>query len=91
MKDKEPLRGILSWGGKNESIKPIIYMTFHGVLCSLTFVVLGPLLWHSFVLHTLYLLVLLSMAIKNSASYYFEVFAERYSKTNDGVPTAATD
>ena len=91
MKDKEPLRGILSWGGKNESIKPIIYMTFHGVLCSLTFVVVGPLLWHSFVLHTLYLLVLLSMAIKNSASYYFEVFAERYSKTNDGVPTDATD
>ena len=91
MKDKEPLKYILSFGGKNEGIiKPIIYMSFHGVLCALTFLVLGPLLWHSFILHTLYLLVLLGMAIKNSASYYFEVFAERYSKTIDGVPTAAT-
>ena len=90
MKDKQPLKGILNLGGKNERIKPIIYMSFHGVLCALTFLVLGPLLWHSFALHTLYLLVLLAMAIKNSASYYFEVFAERYSKTIDDIPTIAT-
>lgn len=80
MKDKQPLKGLLAYGGNNELLRPLIYMAVHGVLCSLTFFVLGPLLWHSFALHTLYLGALLLIAIRNSSTYYFEVFAERYSK-----------
>jgi hypothetical protein len=61
-----------SWG-------EIKYMSFHGVLCYLAFL-MGPLLWHSFPLHTVYMLALLCVSTYNGGTYYFRVFAKKYYK-----------
>lgn len=79
MKETPMMKNILSYGG--EKFQPVIYMFIHGILCSLTFLI-SPLVWNNFILHTLYLLLLLAIAIKNAGTYYFEIFAERYYKTN---------
>jgi hypothetical protein len=55
-------------------------MCTHGILCYLAFF-LGPLLWRSFVLHTVYLLLLVLSAVYNGATFYFRVFSKRYYKT----------
>lgn len=81
MKDAPPLKAVLhALGGDNEAVRPFIYMAVHFALCALSFVVLAPLLWRSFFLHTFYLLALLMVAVFNSSTFYFEVFAARYAK-----------
>ena len=37
--------------------------------------IICPLLWHSIVLHALYLAVIFIIALSNGATYYFQVFA----------------
>lgn len=60
-----------SWGQEFK------YMCCHGLLCSIAFF-LGPLLWHSFVLHSIYLGLIVAIAVYNGGSYYFQVFAKTY-------------
>ena len=55
-------------------------MCTHGVLCYLAFF-LGPLLWRSFVLHTIFLLLIILSAVYNGATFYFRVFSKRYYKS----------
>lgn len=40
--------------------------------------IICPLLWHSIVLHSLYLALIFIIALSNGATYYFQVFAKRY-------------
>lgn len=70
MQKQEFVRKILSIGG--ESGKPIKYMLMHGfgVACIMF---MGPLLWHSFALHTIYLSLLVLVSINNGSTFYFEV------------------
>ena len=78
MKDTQPLKSVLTaLGGHNEALRPFIYMSVHFLLCAFSFVVLAPLLWRSFFLHTVYLLALLMVAIFNSSTFYFEVFVRK--------------
>ena len=79
MKEGAVMKNILSHAG--ESMQPYVYMFIHGILCGISFLI-SPILWNSFPLHTLYLLVLLSVSIRNAGTFYFEIFAERYYKSN---------
>ena len=60
-----------------EKYKPIKYMSIHFVSVSLATLV-GPLLWHSFLLHTLYMIIMLIFGVYNGSTYYFRVFAKAY-------------
>eukprot|EP01038_Epipyxis_sp_PR26KG_P011439 gene11439-15326_t len=62
-----------------EKWKPVMYMIMHFICCSSSYI-LGVLSWHSFYFHTIYLLMLLCLAIWNGGSYYFQVFADKYAK-----------
>ena len=55
------------------------YMIGHGSICCCTFL-MGPLLWHSFALHTIYLASMVSISVFNGGSFYFEVFAKKYAR-----------
>ena len=79
MKENPTMKMVLSKGG--DSLQPVIYMFIHGFLCGISFLI-APVVWNSFVLHTAYLLILLFVSVKNAGTYYFEIFAERYYKTN---------
>lgn len=59
----------------------LAYMTMHFVACTSTYI-FAYLSWHSFWFHTVYLLVILEAAIWNGATYYFEVFADRYAASH---------
>jgi hypothetical protein len=63
-------------GGGTKAFK---YMLAHWIACSLA-MLMGPLLWHSFALHTTYLLLIFIVSIHNGGTYYFRVFAKRYYK-----------
>ena len=63
----------------SEPFRPLIYMCCHGTACSIAFL-LGPLLWHSFALHTIWLMCCFGVAIYNGSTFYFEVFAKKYYK-----------
>lgn len=77
MKDKPPLKAILAnWP---EKYRPIKYLMCHATACGLSMLV-APILWHSFALHTIYLLVIFNIAILNGSTFYFRVFAKRYYK-----------
>lgn len=77
MKDSAFFKGWLnSYGGTHKEMK---YMFAHFAACALCMLV-SPILWHSFALHTAYLLILFLVAINNGATYYFRVFAKRYYK-----------
>ena len=39
---------------------------------------LGPVLWHSFILHTAYLISIVGVSVYNGGTYYFRVFAKKY-------------
>jgi len=75
-----------------EKWKPLKYMCIHFVSASATFLV-APLLWHSFALHTAYMMILLCIALRNGGTYYFRVFARRYydSKMGASSTTAETE
>ena len=47
-------------------------MSIHAVLCFVTLVI-AYFCWHSFVLHTLWLFIILHVSIWNGARYYFKV------------------
>ncbi|KAL7534239.1 hypothetical protein ACHAXR_005746 [Thalassiosira sp. AJA248-18] len=53
------------------------FVLYQALFTLVTFLAM-PLLWHSFMLHTLYLAVIFVIALINGASYYFHVFAKRY-------------
>lgn len=63
----------------NDRLKPFLYMSLHALLCLLSFV-LSYFMWHSFWLHTLYLLTLLLISIFNGATYYFKVMKKQIIK-----------
>lgn len=63
----------------NEKMKPFLYMSLHAVLCLLTFF-LAFVMWHSFWLHTMYLLILIFISIYNGATYYFVVMKKQIIK-----------
>jgi len=53
------------------------FVLIQAVYTIATFIIC-PLLWHSIVLHVLYLAVIFIIALSNGATYYFHVFAKRY-------------
>ena len=59
-----------------ERFKPAVYMSIHGTLCFLSFL-LSQILWRSFWANTFYLLGLLFVSVWNGSTYYFEVFLLR--------------
>jgi len=73
----------------SEPYKPIAYMLLHLSLCSISFLS-APLLWNSYLLHTLYLCVVFAVGTMNGGSYYFEVFANRYANDVLAKSAAAT-
>ena len=73
LKNKPPLKNLLKIGG--ESYKPLKYTLIHGTFVVLTFL-LGPLMWHSFALHTIYLVAILVKATINGATYHNRVFVK---------------
>ena len=79
MKGKEPMKGLLEKLPGGPEYAPAKYMFVHGCAASLAFL-LGPLMWHSFILHTLYLLALFTVMCRNGASYYFRVFPKLLEK-----------
>jgi hypothetical protein len=78
MSQKPAIAKALSFGG--DWGKEFKYMCCHGSLCYLAFF-MGPLLWHSFILHSFYLAVIVSVAVYNGGTFYFRVFAKRYYNT----------
>ena len=60
--------------------RPMIYMCFHGLLCLISFCI-STIVWHSFYLHTCYLVFMVFISTKNGASYYFKVFAKKYQQS----------
>ena len=61
--------------------KELKYSLFHAFLSCIA-LLFGPCLWHSFHLHTIYLGLILCIAIYNGATYYFRVFAKKYYGSN---------
>lgn len=57
------------------------YMSIHFILCTLSYI-FAYLSWHSFWFHTLYLIAIVEIALWNGATYYFEVFADRYAASH---------
>lgn len=74
MKNHVVIRKCIGDGG------PYAYMFLHLLLCSVSYFVALPL-WGNFYAHTAYLIALLVIAIHNGGTYYFEVFADRNSKS----------
>ena len=66
---------ILLFGGDyGQELK---YSIFHCFLCAFSFL-LGPLLWQSFQLHSIFLGIIFMNAVYNGATYNFRVFAKKY-------------
>lgn len=57
-------------------LKQATYMSIHGILCFISFII-AYISWHSFVFHTLYLVILLHISIYNGATYYFRVLLNK--------------
>lgn len=75
-KAKNPLvRTILS---APEATQPLIYLIFHGIAATLSFIP-TYYFWQSFHLHTTALLFCLGISVWNGGNYYFKVFANRYT------------
>ncbi|KAL7460468.1 hypothetical protein ACHAXS_000920 [Conticribra weissflogii] len=53
------------------------FVSIQAVYTMVTYLIV-PLLWHSFWLHSVYLLGIFIVALVNGAKYYFHVFAVRY-------------
>lgn len=66
---------VLNMGG--DWGREIKYMCCHGFLCYCAFF-LGPLLWHSFILHSAYLIAIVGISVYNGGTFYFRVFAKKY-------------
>jgi hypothetical protein len=68
--------------------KPLKYMGTHAFACALV-MLLGPLMWHSFAIHTTYLLIIFVSSVYNGGTFYFRVFAKRYYKEKLELASAA--
>ena len=62
-----------------EAWQPIVYLCCHGVAATVSFLP-TYFFWKSFILHTATLLFCLSLSIWNGGTFYFKVFAKKYSK-----------
>ena len=60
------------------SLKGIAYMFTH-FFTTVTFGFLSVIFWHSFVMHTLFLLCMMFIAVKNGAAFVFEYEMLRYA------------
>jgi len=60
---------------------PFVYMSIHFTVCTLSYI-LAYFSWHSFWFHSLYLVLVLEVAIWNGSTYYFEVFADKYAMSH---------
>ena len=56
----------------------VAYMGFHLVV-QLRFCVASIVVWHSFVAHTAFIVVIVGVAVHNGSTYTFRVFATRYA------------
>lgn len=75
MSKNTAVKAVLNLGGSwGQELK---YMCAHGTLCCVSLLI-GPLLWHSFILHTIYLGVIVAFAVFNGGTFYFQVFAKNY-------------
>ena len=63
-------------GEKNAG--PFLYMLIHA-LSMIVFCATGYIFWHSFLVHTVWMALVLFKAIDNGSSYMFRVFAYRYA------------
>lgn len=54
------------------------YMSIHFIMCTLSYI-LSYFAWHSYWFHTIFLILIMEVALWNGATYYFEVFADRYA------------
>lgn len=57
--------------------QPIVYLTFHASMATLSFLPV-VLCWNHFAVHTTLLLGLLALSIWNGGTFYFKVFAKKY-------------
>ena len=71
-----------------EKWKPLKYMSVHLFTISFAYLVV-PLLWHSFAIHTTYMLLLLCIGLRNGGTYYFRVFAKKYYDSKMDSPGEA--
>lgn len=73
---EDSLSGVFDWmklpPSASSIARPMTYMAIHGSICSISFL-FSLLFWHSFVAHTVYLLVLFGICVNNGSSYYFRV------------------
>ena len=60
------------------SLKGIAYMFTH-FFTTVTFGFLSVIFWHSFVMHTLFLLCMMFIVVKNGAAFVFEYEMLRYA------------
>jgi hypothetical protein len=77
VKTNSIIKKVVNLGGSKA--KEVKYMLAHGCCAYLSFF-MGPLLWHSFALHTIYLIFIMSISIYNGGTFYFRVFAKKYYK-----------
>ena len=68
---------IVNVGGGGEFAQGIKYMMMHAIGAYVVMLI-GPLCWHSFAFHTIFLVLILSSAVHTGGKYYFRVFAKRY-------------
>jgi hypothetical protein len=93
-----PIKSVLHLLGSKHNIT--MYIVLHGVICCTTFL-LSQLFWRSFWAHTLYLVGLFLVAVRNSSTFYFEKLipesesekaiypAGRPSRQNDKLQTGS--
>jgi hypothetical protein len=79
MKKKDWFSAILTKIPGGEEVEPLKYMAIHATACIMAFF-LGPLMWHSFTFHTIYLITLFTLAARNGAGWYFRVFPKHVAK-----------
>eukprot|EP00038_Savillea_parva_P031238 m.84083 g.84083 ORF g.84083 m.84083 type:complete len:454 (+) comp9580_c0_seq1:3644-5005(+) len=60
-----------------ESLQPIVYLSLHALHVVLSSGI-GWIFWHSFPLHTMFIVVTLLVVINNGSTYIFKVFSLRY-------------
>lgn len=77
-KKKSPVLGFIT--SFSPQWQPVVYLAFHGMAASLSFLPVVAC-WNSFAAHTTLLLGLLSLSIWNGGTFYFKVFAKKYYGT----------
>ena len=76
-KNAPGIKQFLALGGSG--FQELKYCIVHALSCSLAFF-LGPLLWHSFALHTIYLCLIILGATMRGSAYYNRVFGKIKAK-----------